>query len=158
MNCTGVPNCHSLNRQRCTATKHTCGPCLPGGSFVGEDGDANSACFSVSLTTPLALKAMAKANEKDSLCASSADCPPWYSCDRTPKACYLPSKQCLNGCSGFGKCGFVNSFYKSEVAECKGGEESLLQMTPLAGEIQVHGTKLRALAHFPSARLQGGNL
>lgn len=34
-------------------------------------------------------------------------------------------------------------------------DETLLQMTALAGDIQITGTKLRALAHFPSARLQG---
>ena len=48
INCT-LPkniNCNDLNRNECSNTEHTCGSCLD--DYIGEDGDANSPCISIS--------------------------------------------------------------------------------------------------------------
>jgi len=42
VNCSLATNCDSLFRFGCTVTAQTCGSCLDG--YIGEDGDANTAC------------------------------------------------------------------------------------------------------------------
>jgi hypothetical protein len=42
VDCTVPQQCSSINRQSCSATEGTCGPCLA--SYVGPSGDSNIAC------------------------------------------------------------------------------------------------------------------
>ena len=41
-NCSVAPACEGLHRHNCSASSHTCGPCLQG--YDGVAGDFNSAC------------------------------------------------------------------------------------------------------------------
>jgi hypothetical protein len=48
-NCSMAPNCSQLNREPCLKTNGKCGACRSG--FVGDPGDGNSLCLTVSQVT-----------------------------------------------------------------------------------------------------------
>ena len=47
VNCTVPHKCSTINRQSCSETAKTCGPCLAG--YVGVNGDSNKKCTSSSV-------------------------------------------------------------------------------------------------------------
>jgi hypothetical protein len=113
VNCTAVGNCTALNRASCQAVSNMCGPCLSG--FYGSSGVGNSLCLSYSAAQSLLQSSFT--DDKLSCSSASSVCPAGYKCN-TSKKCEVPSKTCLNDCSGHGECIFVQSATDSEVSEC----------------------------------------
>ena len=101
VNCSSAKNCSALNRQVCSGTAHTCGPCLT--NFVGVPGDANLACVPASDV---------RANSR---CKSDLDCV-FGSCNSTGY-CQLGSKSCPNDCYGHGSCSYLDS-NKNNISDC----------------------------------------
>jgi len=98
VNCSLATNCESLFRSGCTITAQTCGPCLSG--FVGEDGDANTACIST----------VRRHLWVERVLAANPACPAdniWYFNSSDPDCAPFPRK-CLSDstavCSGHGQC------------------------------------------------------
>lgn len=88
VNCSNAPRCRQLyNRESCTSTPHTCGPCLSG--YLGVVGHSNSICYPRNSSI--------FRNCSNLACQSGA-------CD--PRTCEEYSKVCRSNCSGHGKCVF----------------------------------------------------
>jgi len=94
--------CAVLNRNECSNTAKTCGPCKAG--FVGIFGDSNIPCTS---GTDLDV---GKPCTKASNCATGA-------CTGFPKVCSIVSKSCPNSCSGRGQCKFYDQG-ANELSSC----------------------------------------
>jgi hypothetical protein len=52
VNCSLAPNCGDLNRQSCSRTAQTCGPCLSE-NFIGVKGDSNEKCYKSASDLPV---------------------------------------------------------------------------------------------------------
>ena len=113
VNCSTAPNCDSLNRESCSAKAGTCGPCNWG--FVGESGQANSYCVSPSSAQSRELRYTTSDNTFSTSCKNDADCllPHWHVCLK--EKCEVRDKECLNNCSGVGRCEFV-SVYNANIS------------------------------------------
>jgi len=98
VDCTGanVTVCTPLNRQPCSATALTCGPCLDG--FLGTPGDANSACSLPKALLPI-----------NAYCNTSQQCVTGL-CDGkfANTTCVPVPKACPNGCGNNGTCTFMD--------------------------------------------------
>ena len=88
VNCSVPVECDSINRQVCSFTARTCGPCLSG--YIGVYGDSNSPCGLAS-----SLKQIGERCSSDSSCISNL-------C--SAGVCSLAQKSCPNDCAGNGKC------------------------------------------------------
>jgi hypothetical protein len=84
--------CASLNRENCQATQNTCGACLPG--YVGAYGDSNVNCAALSV-----VKKVGATCSSDEVCVTGK-------C--TSGVCADVDKTCVDDCSGFGTCAFVD--------------------------------------------------
>lgn len=116
--CKQAPNCTALLRSLCATTPNTCGPCLLP-SYVGDNGDSNTACTPASnapvVQSLLSIKYAANAI-RNMTCKASSECPMWYSC--AGGQCVSSSKPCLRGCSGSGNCTYVNTNTGIVLAGC----------------------------------------
>ena len=93
VDCSTVPvPCASLNRQICTQTSRTCGPCLTG--YVGIDGDSNSLCNTMNLF-----------NTTGQNCLSNSTCVSGF-CSKGK--CSEINKKCPNNCGFKGICKFID--------------------------------------------------
>ena len=88
--------CADRNRQPCSSTANTCGPCLDG--YIGVPGSSNAHCVSSNANATLA-----------SDCSTDANCP-FGPCDVGSGVCTVGSKTCPGGCSSAsqGSCGFYD--------------------------------------------------
>lgn len=91
--CTVPTPCSTLNREQCQNTQRTCGECLAG--YAGAPGDANSPCYDATQ-----LRRIGASCALNSTCITG-------SCVRG--ACADVSKTCVDDCSGYGRCVFVDS-------------------------------------------------
>lgn len=94
-NCSGAPNCLSLNRHDCSRVSHTCGLCLNG--YTGVPFHSNLPCYLPS-----------SGNDIGDACASDSECL-YGQCIQG--LCVEPNKQCPSTqyntiCSGNGACAF----------------------------------------------------
>ena len=90
VDCSKAPNCTSLLRKSCSRTTNTCGACLSE-SYLGDSGDANTACYSpLSITT--ASGGVKLVDE---------------------------SKTCNSDCSGHGLCVYSSIVTGGVVGDCK---------------------------------------
>jgi hypothetical protein len=112
VNCTAASNCTALNRASCQAVSNMCGPCLSG--FYGSSGVSNTACLSYGHAVSLLQSAYSSSQLS---CKGKLTCPSGYECSKG-KTCVIPSKSCLNECSGKGECIFVQSATGSVVSNC----------------------------------------
>lgn len=96
VNCSAAPACRVYNREACSMTPNTCGPCLAG--YLGDQGDANSKCWDATL--PILT------STSPTQCQSSANCGMWMSCKGG--SCVPAIKLCDSTCSGHGACQLVN--------------------------------------------------
>jgi hypothetical protein len=90
-NCTGAPNCASLNRDECLKTDHMCGACLP--NYLGAPGDGNNLCLSIT-----------ENEEPFSTCSDDSNCFSWQFCSKD--SCSPRSRHCDDDCSHHGDCQF----------------------------------------------------
>ena len=88
--CTSAPNCTQLQRLPCSTKKNTCGACVSP-KLVGENSESNGQCMSSQAASKL---------------------------HRMLTTTTLPSKICLNSCSGSGTCGFVSVNTFVSVSTC----------------------------------------
>ena len=117
-------NCTSLNREGCErgSRPNSCGACLSGFEEL-SGSDWNSVCLSKSdyLSWFSSLSSMGSRS-----CSSNADCAPWGSCDliQNPTVCVANARECLNNCSGHGRCGYVGVGHGFQLSECLLGDVS----------------------------------
>jgi hypothetical protein len=90
--CTVSTPCSTLNRQQCSLSPRTCGSCLTG--FSGISGDSNVPCNRLS--------DLKNVGEN---CTTASNC---ISGRCVARKCVDVSKVCVDACSGFGTCVFVN--------------------------------------------------
>jgi len=102
-NCSLAVNCAKLNRNKCSTTAQTCGPCLSG--FSGISQDSNHPCVNSSSTHLFTSNAA---------CASDYDCI-FGNCVKG--LCVTAQKVCPNDCSGVGDCTYTNTL-GSSLASC----------------------------------------
>jgi hypothetical protein len=116
VNCSGSPNCTTLNRDDCSATANTCGACLPNG-YVGISGDSNEPCVS---TADAFMFHSGGNNIVGQSCSTNVDCgSSWHICDPQAGACIVPNKSCPSNCSsGGGDCVYVVLGSLEVVTEC----------------------------------------
>ena len=88
VNCTVVVDCFSLNREPCSRTSKTCGPCLKG--FIGSAGDSNNPC-----SDPSEVKKVGDTCLYDIQCITKF-------CSKS--TCKEKEKSCPADCSGHGLC------------------------------------------------------
>ena len=106
--CIDAPKCDALNRQSCSITKNTCGPCRD--KFTGDPGNQNTKCISSSKQTLIAVITAGSA------CLSSSSCIGYSVC--IDSTCVTPSKDCTNNCNSNGVCSFVSSDTGRSVPTC----------------------------------------
>jgi hypothetical protein len=109
VNCSGSPDCGSLNREDCSLVEGTCGECLSGS--VGLAGASNTRC----LFGVFAARHLTQSDESTSSspwCESNVDCANelFHECDVQSKVCRPIAQSCPNSCSGHGKCLFVSRY------------------------------------------------
>lgn len=92
VNCSVPRKCASINRQECSTTPHTCGPCL--GGYIGASGDSNIPCGEAS-----------KLSRIGERCESNVDC---LSGRCAGGACSDVQKQCPGACSNRGSCQYLD--------------------------------------------------
>ena len=83
--CSGSPDCSTLNRESCSSVANTCGSCISG--FVGEDGYHNSMCVSYASLTASSSSGSSSGNA----------------------TVIVINKQCPQDCSAHGQCYFYPS-------------------------------------------------
>jgi hypothetical protein len=88
VNCTLAPDCLKLNRQLCSRQSHTCGACLSYSKYIGAEGDSNEACLSIQEFVSLQADKSAETSKP---------------------------KNCINNCSGHGKCKAFSSISHVEI-------------------------------------------
>ena len=115
VDCSSAPDCAMLHRSSCLATSHTCGPCLPGGAYVGQVGDSNYPCVSVA--------SLNKASAPLS-CMASQDCGGWQLCDNKTNKCFTPAKTCDHTCFKHGSCAFASIVTGAALSECSMSDTS----------------------------------
>ena len=101
VNCSAAPNCTELHRAECSTVQNTCGSCIS--AEYSGDTTGNTPC--VSLTE---LEAVARGRKLTATsCSTSRDCvtSPYFNC--VDGFCALPSKRCIEDCSGNGNCIYV---------------------------------------------------
>jgi len=109
--CSNAPDCVALNREECARVDNTCGKCLPG--FIGTASDDNSDCINVEVfTSVFSNDAYATA------CHTDYDCALWTYCSAERGVCERSMKNCLQNCSGNGKCSFQNTDTGASVDLC----------------------------------------
>jgi hypothetical protein len=109
VNCSGSPDCRSLNREDCSLVEGTCGECLSGS--VGLAGASNTRClFGVSATRRLTPSNQSTSSPLS--CESDVDCANelFHECNVQSKVCLPIAQSCPNSCSGHGKCLFVSRY------------------------------------------------
>eukprot|EP01039_Chlorochromonas_danica_P002291 gene2291-2510_t len=92
VDCTTSKTCSSINRQACTTTAKTCGPCLDG--YVGIAGDSNIPCQIASVSKAVGAN-----------CSSNATC---YTGFCKSGKCVDVSKSCPANCNSRGSCIFTS--------------------------------------------------
>jgi hypothetical protein len=102
VNCSGAPDCNTLNREHCIATVNTCGSCMSG--YVGVVGDSNKLCFSNT----------SNSGAVGFPCIADVDCI-YGHCSFG--VCAPPPLRCVSNCSSAGLCKFVDSA-NNELASC----------------------------------------
>lgn len=112
VNCRTPLPCKQLNRQACSATAQTCGPCLSG--FVGQDGDANSVCynpFAPATQRKLLMQTGAVCANVNASCAHMGYCPdPTCISGYCSKGICAPvHRGCPNSCSKQGTCTYTSA-------------------------------------------------
>jgi hypothetical protein len=112
VSCAKAPSCDHLHRFECSKVADTCGVCKAG--FIGDAGNANSACVYVNIKTYSSSGSNGKSG-----CSRDADCALFESCHVPSKQCLLPSKTCLNDCSYQGECYSININTRLNVKDCK---------------------------------------
>ena len=119
VSCTKAPSCDSLNRKGCSTVADTCGACKPG--FIGEEGNSNSLCVDLHRQKNNNNNSSAGGGGSGGLkgCSRDSDCALFEQCDLSSRSCWLPSKTCLNACSGQGLCSTVNINTNLNVKDCK---------------------------------------
>jgi hypothetical protein len=131
VNCSGSPDCVTLNRKSCVSTAGTCGECLSG--YLGESGDANSKCVSLSNIHARSLRRRSPSSGRDSAsqitntmttairCITDSDCneDEWEVCSLESGECVMKSKSCPSNCSNAGECIFVSRHdWRVRLSEC----------------------------------------
>ena len=106
--CINAPNCNSLNRQACSITSNTCGPCLS--TFFGDAGNQNTKCIGTKKQLNVGIIFAG------STCSSTVSCIGYGECINS--ACVTPSKNCTNNCNMNGGCSFVSSDTGRPVSTC----------------------------------------
>jgi hypothetical protein len=110
VNCSGAPDCVSLNRMDCWSTEGTCGDCVPG--YFGLMGSSNTPCLSSSLFSPSAPSLIL-------VCDSDADCADgWFQeCNLQLKICQSIQQTCSHSCSDHGQCMFASKYDLNETMD-----------------------------------------
>ena len=93
VNCSVPVACSTINRQPCSFTARTCGPCLQG--FIGVFGDSNSPCGLSQNLKQIGEACAANGACVSNLCSSGV--------------CSVQRKQCVNECSGNGICNYYDT-------------------------------------------------
>jgi hypothetical protein len=97
--CTSAPNCTHYNRQSCTSTDNTCGPCFI--DYVGIFGASNSPCTTLE-------EAQSSASTVGDTCSSVLDCTGFETC--VNGACAIEEQPCNLNCSNAGTCIYVGAY------------------------------------------------
>jgi hypothetical protein len=166
VNCSAAPNCTKLFREACSTTADTCGSCISSGStvYVGEYGDSNNPCMSLS---SLIQSSARRRRMTVSVCSSDRDCEGWETCDISTGSCEVLSKQCSSPtCSDHGECVFVQSATNTLVSECSvlsnacsaqcvcsegyGGGSCELTDSELAAKAAIRSSLIAGLAYVNS--------
>ena len=106
VDCSGAPVCNTLYRAECQSTSATCGSCLLG--YVGEAGDANSACISEAILLQAVSSPSSSSSGERTTCKKDSDCLGWQRCSSV-QYCEDRNKTCLNDCNSAlsqGQCHF----------------------------------------------------
>ena len=111
VDCSGAPNCATLNRNACKNTAQTCSDCVDG--FYGDFGDHNTAC--IAINSFLAIN-----NSNIVTCKQDSDCPSvWYYCNKMNSTCQLKSKVLSSSeCSSNGVSEFIDSRTGNSIPTC----------------------------------------
>ena len=111
VNCSASPNCTALHRLDCNSVPNTCGGCISS-DFVG-DSNSNTPCIRLD---DLVVSRNRRLNSN--WCSSSNDCisSPYLECSKG--ICAIPSKSCIQDCSGNGGCYFVRNDNGDVIDEC----------------------------------------
>ena len=104
VNCTVPVACRLLNRQDCSFTAKTCGPCL-NSSYIGLFGDSNVACF-----RPEQVRVAVQCTLTDASACESKKC-------TANNICAEVEKSCVNDCSEAGMCKYFDG-NNLEVESC----------------------------------------
>lgn len=125
VSCANTPNCTALNRQACSTTANTCGPCLPS-SFIGDLGSSNSPCIKGAILSASS-RALSHTTVSSSqpageavLCAKSSECGLFQQC--IGNYCVSTARTCPGNCNGHGSCKYVEPGTASVVPSCNLGD------------------------------------
>ena len=104
INCSGAPDCESLNREGCSDVENTCGHCFVG-NFLGVDGYANTFCYNNTISEEGVEHCF-----EDSSCGAFKECVD-YTCNRI-------SRTCASVCLVNGECAYRNATTGLIIDDC----------------------------------------